>query len=65
MKTLLFTLMLLGVASCSHKAAYQNLQQNKRNECQRAPAAEYDKCMQSMAQSYGEYERQRQQALER
>ncbi|WP_397472365.1 hypothetical protein [Rheinheimera sp.] len=64
MKTVVLTLMLLFIASCSNKAAYQNLQQNKRNECMRAPAAEYDKCMQNMAQSYEEYERQRQQALE-
>lgn len=65
MKTTALIILLLFVASCSNKAAYQNLQQNKRNECMRAPAAEYDKCMQSMAQSYEEYERQRQQALER
>ena len=53
---------LAGMAGCSNKAVYQNLQHNKKQECRKLPVAEYDKCMQGMDQSYEEYERQRQQA---
>lgn len=56
---------LTAVAGCSNKAVYQNLQLNKKQECRQLPATEYDNCMRSMAQSYEEYERQRQQATKK
>ena len=65
MKTILLICLLLGVSGCSNKAAYQNLKLNKQQQCMRGPVADYDKCMQSMDQSYEEYEQQRQQALKR
>ncbi|MGP9799626.1 hypothetical protein [Rheinheimera sp. NSM] len=64
MKSTLILCLLLCVSGCSNKAAYQNLQLNKQQQCMRGPAAEYDKCMQGMDQSYEEYERQRREAIE-
>jgi PBP1b-binding outer membrane lipoprotein LpoB len=57
--------LVFATAGCSNKAAYQNLQLNKKQECRRLPVTEYDDCMREMAQSYEEYERQRQQAIKK
>jgi len=62
MKAIFFCCVALGVVGCSNKAVYDNLKMNKHNQCMQAPAAEYDKCMQSMDQSYEDYERQRKEA---
>ena len=60
----LVVLMML-LTGCSNKAVYQNLQLNKQQQCRQLPVSEYEHCMRNMAQSYEEYERQRQEALKK
>lgn len=63
MKTILMLLVALSVAGCSYRAAYENIQINRRNECLKLPQSRYEECMEGVNQSYDEYERERQEYL--
>lgn len=50
---------ILSIAGCSNKAVYDNIQINNRTECNKAPPAQYEECMERANKSYEEYERER------
>ncbi|MDP5187969.1 MULTISPECIES: hypothetical protein [unclassified Alishewanella] len=58
-------LLLFTLAGCSNKAVYQNLQLNKKQQCQQLPVSQYDECMRSIPLTYEEYERERQEVLKK
>ncbi|MCC5451066.1 hypothetical protein LMJ53_04865 [Rheinheimera sp. UJ51] len=60
---LISLLLLFALAGCSNKAVYQNLQLNKKQQCQQLPVSQYDECMRSIPLTYEEYERERQEVL--
>lgn len=53
---ILFSLSLL---SCSNKQIYENIQYNKRLECQRLQQPHYDGCMQQIGPSYEVYKEEK------
>lgn len=64
MHKLLIFVLLSAVVACSNKATYENIQINNRNECAKAPPAQYDECMARANRSYEEYQREREELLE-
>lgn len=65
MKSVLIMGLLIVVAGCSNRAVYENIQMNKKHECQQVPLSEYDRCMEGVEKSYDEYERERQEYLKK
>lgn len=64
MKPILIFLSLLSVVGCNNKAVYDNIQYNKRTDCLKVPASEYEQCMEGVDRSYEEYERQRKAVID-
>jgi len=62
MNKLLMVLVMFGVAGCSNKNIYDNIQLNNRNDCAKLPSSQYDKCIESASKSYDEYERERKES---
>lgn len=62
MSKLLMVLVMLGVAGCSNKAVYDNIQLNNRNDCAKLPPSQYDECIESASKSYDEYKRERKES---
>lgn len=65
MSKLLMVLVMFGVAGCSNKAIYDNIQLNKRIDCAKLPPPQYDECIESANKSYDEYERERKESLKK
>lgn len=65
MRTILVTLLLIviSVAGCSNRGIYEDLQNNRRNECLKLLPAERDECLEHVGKPYDEYERERQEVL--
>jgi len=62
----IFTIILLVVltlAGCSNKEMYENIQRNRKGECQHEPPARYDECMAQYEESYESYEKSREELL--
>lgn len=58
-------LLLLMMVGCSYRGAYEGIQASNRNECSKLPPSQYDECMEKARKSYGEYERERKEVLEK
>lgn len=58
-------LMLMWTQSCTHRAWYEGLQQGQRNKCYDLPTLERDNCLKQAEKSYEEYQRERQEVLEK
>lgn len=52
-------------AGCSNRAVYENMQLNQRQECAERPPSEFEACMERVNKTYDEYERDRQEILNR
>ncbi|WP_235937536.1 hypothetical protein [Marinobacter caseinilyticus] len=63
MKAIGMLMVLLSVGGCSHRAVYENIQINNRNDCSKRPPSEYAACMERASKSYDEYERERQEII--
>ena len=48
---------------CSNKSIYNNVQLNNRQSCQKLPPSQYDECIKQTEKSYDEYERERNEIL--
>ncbi|MBW8190354.1 hypothetical protein K0504_04835 [Neiella marina] len=55
----------IALAGCSHQSWYDGIQTSKRNDCMKLPQSEADQCLNETNKTYQEYERERQEALER
>lgn len=55
---LLAAALALGLAGCSSAQLYAAGQQWQRNECRRLPLGEQQRCMQSSALSFEDYQKQ-------
>ncbi|NVK12393.1 MAG: hypothetical protein HWD83_10335 [Gammaproteobacteria bacterium] len=52
------------LSSCSSEATYQGFQQSNLNDCETRPLSQYDECVEAASQSFEEYQREREEALE-
>lgn len=64
MSRLLILLLLVGVAACSNRAVYENIQIHQRNECMKQPSGPYEECLERVNPPYEEYRREREEMLE-
>ena len=65
MKTALSLITLLAVTTgCSHRAVYENVQINQRNDCANEPPSTYFECLDRANKSFEEYQRERKDLLE-
>jgi len=55
-KYILVVFFFLSLQSCSNKQVYENIQYNKRLECQRLQLPQYESCMEQIGPSYEVYE---------
>lgn len=62
MKVKLIMLIILIMAGCSTRGAYEGIQTSKRFKCSELPPSQYDECMKDANKSYDEYERERKEA---
>lgn len=62
--TLLLGLCALGSA-CSNQQAYEAVQSNRLHECEKMPPTAAEKCRQQHSQSYEDYQRDREEALDK
>jgi hypothetical protein len=65
MKSLLSLCVLLSLAGCSYRGAYDSLQASNRMACSKLPPSQYNECVERTQTSYDEYERERQETLSR
>lgn len=50
------------VAGCSQQAWYEGTKQSQRNECYQGPLAAREECLKALdSETYGEYQRKRQE----
>ena len=63
MKIIGITILILLSCGCSNQATYEALQQGQRNECEKLPQGQYEDCMREADVPYGQYERERQEAI--
>ena len=49
-----------SLSACSNQQIYTAIQENRKTECMKLPASEYDECMEGYTKSYAEYEKERQ-----
>ena len=57
-------LLTIGLLSaCSNHAIYDNIQLNKQLQCSKLPPSQYEHCMESAKKPYLDYERERQEML--
>jgi len=54
-KCLFIVLFALSLQSCSNKQVYENIQYNKKLECQRLQQPQYEDCMEQIGPSYEVY----------
>ncbi|MCD1649385.1 MULTISPECIES: hypothetical protein [Marinobacter] len=65
MKTVLSLITLLALATgCSHRAVYENVRINQRNDCADEPPPTYFECLERANKSFEEYQRERKDLLE-
>jgi len=55
---------LLGASACSNRAVYDNISIHQRNECLDEPPPLYESCMEQANKPFGQYQRERREALE-
>jgi hypothetical protein len=53
------------LAACSNQQMYESVQRDQRQKCQTLPESEFQRCMARTGQSFEDYWRDRQAALER
>lgn len=58
-KYILFILFTLSLLSCSNKQVYENIQYNKKLECQRVQQSHYENCMEQTGPSYEVYKKEK------
>ena len=63
-KLLIFSVVAF-VAACSNKAIYDNIQHSNRRQCAELPPSQYEQCVKQANKPYEEYEKERQEALEK
>lgn len=63
MKVKFLILIVLIIAGCTYRGAYEGIQTSNRFECSKLPLSQYDECMENANKSYDEYERERKEAL--
>lgn len=64
-RQLAILILILGVSGCSNKAVYDNLQMQHRNDCIKEPPPTYDDCVARSNQSFEDYERERNEVLDK
>lgn len=65
MKIIQLFLVLLVLVGCTNREVYEGIQAGHRNDCSRLPPSQYDECIKEANKSYGEYDRERKEALEK
>lgn len=63
--TLSLTALLVLTAGCSHRAVYENVQINQRNDCANEPPSTYFECLDRANKPFEKYQRERKELLEK
>ena len=63
--TLLIMLSVLIIAGCSSRQIYDSFQYEQRNECMKLPGSQYDECLERVNKPFDQYERERNEALDK
>lgn len=61
----LLGLTLVVMAGCSSQQLYESVQRDQRQKCQTLPQSEFERCMARTGQSFDDYWREREEALNR
>ena len=51
--------------ACSNQQIYENIQRDQRQRCQTLPQSEFERCMARAGQSFEDYWRDREEAINR
>lgn len=62
---ILITLLGVSMAACSNRYVYETIRANNRLDCQKVPVAQQEECQRQASKRYDEYERERQELLEK
>jgi len=62
---ILILMTIISITGCGNRAIYDNIQLNNRHDCAKLPISQYDECMERASKSYDEYEKERQENLEK
>lgn len=65
MKAMVTALFALFIVACSNQALYENIQISNQNECYKLPQPDYEECMKNQNTTYQEYEKDRQEVLDK
>lgn len=65
MKTIFLSIILLTMAGCTSRGAYEGVQARNRLECSKLPPSQYEECMKNANKSFEQYKREREEAIER
>lgn len=61
----LFSLALGVLVGCSNQQLYESVQRDQQQKCQTLPQSEFERCMARTGQSFDDYWRDREEALNR
>ncbi len=56
-------LLMLNIVGCSHKAIYDTLRLDERNQCIKTPPFSYSKCIERTGKPYEVYKRERKEII--
>ncbi len=56
--------LLASLAACSQQQIYSAVQQNRKHECEKLPAVQYEECMNAHSQTYDAFKQDRDAMLE-
>ena len=57
-------LFLMGLAGCTNKAIYENIQRSHKQDCLKEPYPTYERCIELLNKPYESYKREREELLE-
>lgn len=63
-RCLLPALAVIAVSACSNQQAYQAIQQNRLQECEKLLPAQREECIQQHDEPFDDYQRSREEALQ-
>ena len=61
----LAVLILLSAQACTQRAWYEGVKQSHRNECNKALPSEREECLRNITGGYDEYQRKRQEEIQK
>ena len=62
-KTTILFCAIIAIGGCSNQAIYENVQQDRKRECEQLQAHDRQRCLAGYERSYEEYEEEREKLL--